>query len=131
MKKDKQSRRERLCDWEWVRDWCVWYLDIFLEYARDPSDDSKATYRRLTSQQQLRPIDWKQVRRCTDISLRYVFESITDEINEAVSTRYALPGDFRDAVALAAERQAILKKGLSADDTWSAFVEVEDKLEAE
>ena len=54
-----ESRLPSTYDWDFLRSWCVWYIDLFLQYG---SMDSIAGRKWFYGQEGTREINWKAVR---------------------------------------------------------------------
>jgi hypothetical protein len=75
-------------NWRGIRDWCLWYIRLFLEYA--DRLDTKLNYDAYYAQLGEHPIDWRKIKQIPNKSVRAVLESITSTISEAVPTKTAL-----------------------------------------
>ena len=112
-------------DWESLRPWCIWALDLFLSYAS--SEATEEAFHHFWAEYKSCLPNWRKLKKIPDDSVRVVVEDITGQISEAVATRAALPGDFTDTVALARAAKEVLLKGLSAEETWRRIVRFEDE----
>jgi hypothetical protein len=101
-------------DWNELRNWCLWYARVFLQFSKI---EDKSAYDWFQHQVEGRQLDWKKVEKIKDISIRYIIETITSYVSEAVETREALPGDFSDSVAVLQGAECVLQKDLTPETT--------------
>ncbi len=109
-------------DWRSLRDWCLWYIGVFLEFSEKTGPAAYDWFRR---QVEGRLLDWSCLKKATDISARYTVETITAQVSEALATRAALPGDFSDTVAVIQKEEALLRRALASEDTWAEICKIE------
>jgi len=100
--------------WDFLREWCLWYIGVFLQYAA--MTEPKYDWFEKHSKEQT--LDWSRVKKSGNIFARYVVETITSQVSEASATREALPGDFADAVVVVRAEEALLQRAMSPEDTW-------------
>lgn len=113
-------------DWESLRPWCIWALDLFLSYAS--SEATEEAFHHFWAEYNSCVPNWRKVKKIPNDAVRLIVQSITGDTIEAVTTRNALPGDFADAVKLARAERELLLKDLSPDETWRQIVEFENRL---
>jgi hypothetical protein len=121
---DENAMRTTLTyDWEGMRDWCIWCLDVFLKWA--PKLGSKDTYRQYFRELGLRPVSWSKVRRIGDDRVGNVVHTVAALVGEAAPTKSALPGDFRRSVVMAERLRSVLLDHEGLDDVATAFARIE------
>jgi hypothetical protein len=110
---DENAMRTTLTyDWEGMREWCIWCLDVFLKWA--PKLGSKD-----------RPVSWSKVRRIGDDRVGNVVHTVAALVGEAAPTKSALPGDFRRSVVMAERLRSVLLDHEGLDDVATAFARIE------
>ena len=109
-------------DWQFLREWCLWYVGVFLQFA---DMEGRPAYDWFHATAKDRPINWTGVKKAKNLAARYVVETITAQVSEAAATREALPGDFLESVASLKRREWLLRRGLTAEETWGEMQAVD------
>ena len=114
-------------DWAAMREWCVWYLQTFLEWARKPG----AEYSEFDAALQARPLKWRQVRRIADENVRSIVMTITGSVSETASFRGAIPAEFDDGVTVAERWLPALEAGGSPEDVVRTVERIEYEVDTQ
>jgi hypothetical protein len=109
-------------DWDYLRKWLLWYVDVFVQYSRMPGQASHDWFQ---GEVKGRLLDWRKVKMIANIHVRNTVETITAQISEAVATRESLTGDFADAVAVLQQEEKILRRDSTPEVIWTEIQRIE------
>ena len=129
-----EHRHRTQYDWPGVRDFSIWYVSLFLEFAADTSAPETAV-RTFCRRARERPLSWWRLRKIKDGNVRAIVSVITSDLAEAMAIRSLLPDQYLETVRCARGWLELLRAqsdaGVDAGTVLQEMERIENEISAE